>query len=197
MPDPAQTASTSSHIPMCYKDIFNPASLRSSASHSPFPTLLHARVTQTGCILPPRAEPSLGQHTSNHQHNPPRSSTLLGHQCPFKPHGSPPSKPTPLLGREARRSQRVLTAATAPGCSGREALAGCAAGCGSAVCRERRNGQGLRDKAMTPPATQLGASGRAGCFGLLREANRAEHPTWQGHSHAAHHSPRQGQPTGH
>lgn len=85
---------------------------------------------------------------------------------------------------------------TAPGCSGREARAGCAAGCGSAVCRERRKGQGLRDKAMTPPTTQLGASGRAGCFGLLREANRAEHPTWQGHPHAAHHSPRQGQQRG-
>lgn len=90
-----------------------------------------------------RAKSSLGQHTTNHQHKPPRSNTLLRHWCPSKPHGTPPSEPTPLLGRGALWAQQVLTAVTAPGYSGREVQAGSAAGCGSAVCRERRKGSGF------------------------------------------------------
>lgn len=62
---------------------------------------------------------------------------------------------------------------------------------------KQEKGQGLEYKAMTPFEAQLDASHRAGYFGSLREANRAEHPTWQGHPHPAHHNPRQGQPTGH
>lgn len=57
-------------------------------------------------------------------------------------------------------------------------------------------GQGWEYKAMTPSAAQLDAPRRAGYFGSLQEANRAEHPTWQGQPHPAHHNPRQGQPRG-
>lgn len=46
---------------------------------------------------------------------------------------------------------------------------------------KEEQGHGLGYKAMTPSAAQLDASGRAEYFGSLREANRAQHPTWQEH----------------
>lgn len=155
MPDLAQTASTSSHIPMCYKDILNTASLRSPASHSPFPTLLHARLTQKQGAFPCQSPhwDNIPVTTST----PPRSSTLPRHQCPSKPHGSPPGEPT-AVPRGALRAQRALTAATAPGCSGREARAGCAAGCGSAVCRDRRKGSGLGVQSNDPICSPAGCT---------------------------------------
>lgn len=75
-----------------------------------------------------------------------------GHPCP----SSPPAAPR-TAGQGTRE---VLTAATEPGCAGRGARAGRAAGCGSAVCGEGGKGQGLGRRAASPtPGTVLARSG--------------------------------------
>lgn len=94
----------------------------------------------------------------NHQH----LQDIVKHQHnPLTPQGTPPSLQPPSSPTHSRAGDpEVLTAATEPGCAGRGARAGRAAGCGSAVCGEGGKGQGLGRRAASPtPGTVLARSG--------------------------------------